>query len=133
MWQGVDKRDFLNGWAMEEMIDRCQFTAPKRYKTLVNGKATIKSGGVNFNKYKADRIDDYIKENELEVTEEERKLLIEKYDIPYEEVNIISSTWEVQRAYRVKGGTIIEFQVKKMQVNDKYKNIYEKNVINATI
>ena len=43
-------------------------------------------------------------------------------------INIISSKWNVQRAYRVKGGTLIEFQEKEIQVPKKYTEIYERNV-----
>ena len=48
--------------------------------------------------------------------------------VPFEEINIISSKWNVQRAYRVKGGTLIEFQEKEIQVPKKYTEIYERNV-----
>ena len=57
-----------------------------------------------------------------------RKEALDKINIPFDEVNIISSEWQVQRAYRVKGGTIIEFQTKKMDVQDKYIEIYNKNI-----
>ena len=57
------------------------------------------------------------------------KEAISKINIPYDEINIVSSNWKVQRAYRVKGGTIIEFQEKKMDIQKKYLSIYEKNVI----
>ena len=56
-----------------------------------------------------------------------RKEALEQINIPFDEVNIVSSSWEVQRAYRVKGGTIIEFQTKKMDVQDKYLEIYKQN------
>ena len=53
--------------------------------------------------------------------------MILDYAIPFDEVNIISSEWLVQRAYRVRGGTLIEFQNKKMDVQKKYSDIYHKN------
>lgn len=106
-WSKMNQEDFLGGWGWEESIDRAQFSAPKRYKTETNGKATIKAGGINFAKYK--------EEHGIE-------------ELQYDEVNIIDSTWKVQRAYRVKGGTIIEFQDKTMGVQDKYIDIYNKNV-----
>lgn len=108
----IDLTDFLGGWELVEIIDRAQFAAPKRYKTEVNGKTDIKAGGINFEAYKAKRA---------------QELNVDKYDIPFDEVNIISSQWEVQRAYRVEGGTIIEFQTKEMKVAPKYLNNYEKN------
>ena len=118
-----DHNDMLNGWAIEEMLTKAQFTAPKRYKTEdEDGNTTIKAGGINFNQYKADIVDP-----EKKLALEERKRLIEEYMIPFEEVNIISSEWLVQRAYRVKGGTLIEFQKKSMGIQKKYMNIYEKN------
>lgn len=113
---------FLGGWKIEEYIDRAQFTAPKRYKAEVNGKTYIKAGGINFTKY----IEDRAKEQGL--TElEDIKDFVKDYKFDFEEVNIISSIWQVQRAYRVKGGTIIEFQNKEMSVPKKYKDIFEKN------
>jgi hypothetical protein len=48
--------------------------------------------------------------------------------VPFDEINIISSKWNVQRAYRVKGGTIIEFQEKEVKIPPKYQEIYERNV-----
>ena len=110
--------DFLGGWALEEIVDKGQFTASKRYKTEVEGKATFKAGGINFNNY----LNEKIKETGNE-----------DYTLKYEEVNIISSTWKVQRAYRVKGGTIIEFQDKEIKVMDKYKNSYDLNFLKYPI
>ena len=52
--------------------------------------------------------------------------------LSYEEVNIISSKWQVRRAYRVKGGTIIAFQEKEMDIQDKYLNTYRRNYEDTT-
>ena len=109
-WSEIDQRDFLGGWGWEEMIDRCQFTAPKRYKTETNGKTTIKAGGINFEKFKKDHGMD------------------PEDSIPFDEINIVSSKWQVQRAFRCRGGTIIEFQEKEMKVAPKYQRIYEQNM-----
>ncbi len=109
-WSHVPQQDFLGGWGWEEFIDRAQFTAPKRYKTLTDGKLTVKAGGINFK--------DWLKDNSHDSME----------DVPYEEVNITNSKWKVQRAYRVKGGTLIEFQEKDMSVQPKYEWIYRRNV-----
>ena len=105
-WSHINQEDFLGGWGWEETIDRAQFTAPKRYKTETDGVATIKAGGINFNKYMED--------NNIDT-------------LLFDEIDIVSSKWQVQRAYRCKGGTIIEFQDKEMSVQDKYIDIYEKN------
>ena len=52
---------------------------------------------------------------------------IKRVEIPFDEINITDSSWKVQRAMRCKGGTLIVFQDKKMSVQKKYKDIYEKN------
>jgi hypothetical protein len=108
-WSHIPQQDFLGGWGWEEFIDRAQFTAPKRYKTLTGGKLTVKAGGINFK--------DWLKDNSYDKME----------DVPYEEVNIVNSKWKVQRAYRVKGGTLIEFQEKDMSVQPKYEWIHRRN------
>ena len=51
-------------------------------------------------------------------------------EISYDELNITSSEWKVKRAFRCKGGTIIDFQDKKIAVQDKYKQIYINNIVN---
>lgn len=108
-WANLPQQDFLGGWGWEEMIDRAQFTAPKRYKTLTDGKLTVKAGGINFSQW--------LKDNDYDTLE----------SVPYEEVNIVTSKWQVQRAYRVKGGTLIEFQEKEMDIQPKYRWIHERN------
>ena len=127
VWSKIDQTDFLGGWGLEEIIDRAQFTAPKRYKVEVDGETTIKAGGINFDAYKADKIDQSIAENGLIVDEDERKSMIAKYQIPYDEINLVNSSMRVKRAYRVKGGTIIEYQTKEIGVQKKYIDIYNKN------
>ena len=122
--------DELTGWDNGLFLTKAQFTAPKRYKTVDDkGQVEIKAGGINFDKYKEDKVDEEIKSKGLEIDEETRKKMIEDYVIPYEEINIIDSTWEVKRAYRCRGGTIIEFQSKSMSVQKKYMDIYNKNVM----
>ena len=125
VWETVDQRDFLNGWAMEEFIDRAQFTAPKRYKTETDGIATIKSGGINFDEYKEAHYPEVLKEYMSKGLK--RKDALAEINLDFEEVNIVSSSWKVQRAYRVRGGTIIEFEDKDMKIQPKYQGIYEKN------
>ena len=119
--------DFLGGWALEEIIEKAQFTAPKRYKTEKDGKATIKSAGINFDKFKEEKVDELLTSESKIVDEDERKEMIQKYQIPFDEVNIISSEWKVQRAFRCKGGTLIIFQNKKMDIQKKYESIYNMN------
>ena len=130
IWQTkISHNDYLGGWALEEELKQAQFTAPKRYKTLdVYGKTTIKAGGINFNKFKEERVDDLLTKEARIVSEEEREDMINKYQIPYDEINIISNAFNVQRAFRCKGGTIIVFQRKEMSVQKKYEKIYELNV-----
>lgn len=126
----INLNDELGGWGIEEICERAQFTAPKRYKLEVKDgdelKTTIKAGGINFDFYKEhthkEELEFYMKEYGLS-----RKEALQKIDIPFDEVNIISSEWQVQRAYRVKGGTIIEFQRKCMNVQKKYIEIYNQN------
>lgn len=108
IWESMNQEDFLGGWGLEEIDYRAMFSAPKRYKLETNeGKTIVKAGGINFDKY--------LKDNNLK-------------ELEFRETNIISSEWEVQRAYRVKGGTIIDFQKKKMMVDKKYQTIAERNV-----
>ena len=131
----INLNDELGGWAIEEICERAQFTAPKRYKLEVQDgdqkKTTIKAGGINFDFFK-----EHTHQEELEFFMQEygmsRKEALQMIDIPFDEVNIISSVWEVQRAYRVRGGTIIEFQTKSMDVQKKYIDIYNKNVVESS-
>ena len=124
-WETLDHTDFLGGWEYVETIDRAQFTAPKRYKIEVNGIAQIKAGGINFDEYK-ERVhhDEFIAYMEESDTKKEA---LSKINLPFDEVNIVSSEWNVQRAYRCKGGTLIHFQPKKMDIQKKYIDIYDKN------
>lgn len=104
----MPKDNFLGGWSIEEYIDRAMFSAPKRYKAEVDGEAYFKMGGFNLDKY--------AKDHNIEIK-----------DIPFDEVNIISSKWEVQRAFRCKGGTLIDFQEKEINVVPKYLEIFKRN------
>lgn len=105
----------LGGRAVEEMIDKAQFTAPKRYKTEKEGVATFKIGGFNLDKFKK------LKAQTLKIKEED-------VVVNYDEVNLIQSKRQVYRAFRVKGGTIIDYQDKEIKVPKKYEQIYKKNV-----
>lgn len=127
----ISHNDYLGGWGLEEIIEKAQFTAPKRYKIQVNGKTTIKAGGINFNKFKEQKVDELLTKEAKIVSEEEREEMIDKYQIPYDEINIVSSSFNVQRAFRCKGGTLIVFQRKEMGIQKKYQGIYEKNVLKS--
>ena len=121
----TNQKKELGGWGWEEMIDKAQFTAPKRYKLISNNEATIKAGGINFDKFKEDtHAEEYIKYIESGMSHKEA---INAIHLNYNEVNIVNSSYKVQRAYRVKGGTIIEFQEKKVGVQEKYKTIEARN------
>ena len=126
VWETINKEDFLGRWSLEEISDRAQFTAPKRYKLETEeGKVIIKAGGINFDFFKQHTYQEEYEYNlSLGMTSKEATNRIQ---IPFDEVNIISSTWKVQRAYRVKGGTIIEFQDKAMDIQKKYSDIYNRN------
>ena len=119
----MNTQNFLGGWKVEEIITRAQFTAPKRYKAEnTKGEVYVKAGGINFTEY----LQEKAKENGL-TTLEDIKDYVSKYHFDFEEINIISSVWKVQRAFRVKGGTIIEFQNKEISVPKKYIDTYTKN------
>ena len=113
--EALNQEDFLGGWAMEEFIDKAQFTAPKRYKTQTDGVLTVKAGGINFKEWLIQK--GYIKEDGT----------TDMASVPFDEINIVSSKWQVQRAFRCKGGTLIDFQTKEMTIPKKYTEIYERN------
>lgn len=113
VYKTLNREDFLGGIALEEIIDRAQFCAPKRYKTETNGEATIKAGGFNFHNYEEQKA---------------RELKLDSYSVEFNEINLVNSSWQVQRAYRCKGGTLIEFETKEMKVAEKYMTTFEKNV-----
>ena len=121
--------DFLGEWKIDKEITRMQATAPKRYKYQdKNGDTKIKAGGINFTEYVTQ------KAKEKGITGiEEVKEFIDRYSFSFDEINIVNSDWKVQRAFRVKGGTIIEFQDKQMKVPEKYREIFEKNANGANI
>lgn len=104
IWNSIDQIDHLGGWGLEEIIKKAQFTAPKRYKyTFIDEesgeeKTVVKMAGING-----------------------------LNDVSYDEINIVSSKWQVRRAFRCKGGTVIDLQQKEVAVQEKYKDIYLKN------
>lgn len=124
-WGEINQKDELGGWELVEISERSQFAAPKRYKTESQGKTTIKAGGINFEYYKEHTHEEEIKY--LLSTGLSKDEAVGALDIPFDEVNIVSSRWKVKRAYRVRGGTIIEFQERSMRVSDKHLGAYLRN------
>ena len=99
----LDMRDFLGGWGREPDIIRGQFTAPKRYK-IVEVHGTEKKFVPHLAGF-----------NGLE-------------DYAYDELNIISAKYDVQRIRRVKGGTVLIMAEKEIAVQEKYLPIFKNNV-----
>ncbi len=133
VWETINQKDELGGWGLEEISERSQFSASKRYKIQFekpDGKkeVVIKSGGINFDYYKehtyAEQLQELLAQGYL------KRDALRMIDVSFDEIDIISSKWMVQRGYRVKGGTIIEFQEKKMDIQEKYIEIYNKNINN---
>lgn len=100
IWESnlIDKENHLGGWGLEEICDSGEFACAKRYKTLTNGVTNVKMGGINFDR-----------------------------EVEFNEINIDFNKFKVRRAYRVKGGTIIDFQEKKISVAHKFEGIYNDN------
>lgn len=121
----TNQKKELGGWGWEEMIDKAQFTAPKRYKIISDNITTIKAGGINFDAFKQEaHSDEYLDLISKGLSHKEALAAIQ---LNYNEINIVNSRYKVQRAYRVKGGTIIEFQEKTVGVQEKYKYLLDKN------
>lgn len=105
----LDMERHLGGWTREADILRSQFSAPKRYKAVEEGNGLV----VHCAGF---QVPTSI-ELESGIT----------YDVPFNEINIVDSSWRVRRAYRVKGGTIVDFQRKDMSVQKKYAPVYNNN------
>ena len=128
----TNTNNFLGGWAIEEFLTKAQFTAPKRYKTIDDkGNTTFKMGGFNLNLLKKQKALEMYERQENETDEEyiyNLNNVANKITFPFEEINIVNSSYKVQRAYRVKGGTIIDFQTKEIKIPPKYATIYNRNI-----
>lgn len=118
----IDFENHLGGWGIEGRMTYGQFTAPKRYKGTENGENFVKSAGFQIPLYT-------FKETaaDLPIRAGVRDDPTEKVEVPLDEINIVSNTYYVKRAYRVKGGTMVDYQKKEMKVQDKYMDIYNKN------
>ena len=82
----------------EPLIKKAQFTAPKRYKIMEGDEFVFHIAGFNG---------------------------LGGYG--FDDLNIVSSEYEVKRAFRCKGGTVVAMQKKKIDVQDKYMEIYKRN------
>lgn len=120
----------LGGWARENDIERGQWTAPKRYKIMEEEdgfqKLVVHTAG--FQLIKEDDDGSYY----IPYKESDKRFQ-DASSIPYDEINITTEDYRVQRAYRVKGGTIIDFINKKIQVQTKYERYYNGNVGESSV
>lgn len=105
----LDMERRLGGWTREADILHAQFAAPKRYKAMEEGNGLV----VHCAGFQVPTKVEF--DNGM------------TYDVPFDEINIVDSSWRVTRAYRAKGGTLINFQRKDMSVQDKYKEVYNAN------
>lgn len=99
--------DNLGDWGIEETLVRAEFSAPKRYKALVeSGKGDnfvlydtmVHMAGINFRK-----------------------------EPKFDELNIDRGRFTIQGSLRVKGGTIIVDKEKVLDIQSKYLDIYAIN------
>lgn len=115
----------LGDFGFEPDIIEGQFTAPKRYKireeTDDGIKDTYHCAGINFITKPVNKngtIKYYCAGHEVKSEDDQ---------IPYNELNIVDGKFIVQGTKRVKGGTLIIMQEKKMSVQSKYLDVYNKN------
>ena len=115
----------LGDFGFEPDIVEGQFTAPKRYKireeTDKGIKDTYHCAGINFITKPVNKngtIKYYCAGYEVKGEDDQ---------IPYNELNIVDGDFIVQGTKRVKGGTLIIMQKKKMSVQSKYLDVYNKN------
>ena len=102
VWKTLPQKDFLGNWGREPDILRGEFDAPKRYKILEEGEEypTVHAAGLNCSLFS---------------------------EVEWADIDLVDGKYVIQRGYRVKGGTIIATQLKQLQVQDKYKDIWEAN------
>lgn len=111
----LDFGKHLGAWGRENDILAAQFAAPKRYKTIEEGKGlVVHAAGFQV-------------KTKVKIGEDDEGNDITR-DVPFEEINIVSSDWLVQRAYRARGGTLIRFQPKRMEVQMKYQELAKRNL-----
>lgn len=90
-------KDDLYNWGEEEHIDKAQFSCPKRYKLKLSNNT------------------------------DEIRVAGFQIDTSFEDTNIVENELWIHRGYRIKGGTIIAPQLKILQVDSKYRMIYDEN------
>lgn len=91
--------DKLGDFAFEDDLQAAQFTAPKRYKLLhVDGSTEVKMAGVTL-----------------------------KDNLIYDKINIVKALYSAHSRERVEGGTLILDKEKLIDVQPKYRAIYERN------
>lgn len=88
----------LGNWGEEPLITKAQFTAPKRYKIMEGDEFVYHVAG--FNDFSNKGFDD---------------------------LDLESAVYDVKMAFRCKGGTIIAMKPKRIEVQEKYKDIYKAN------
>ena len=115
----------LGDFSFEPDIVEGQFTAPKRYKireeTDDGIQDTYHCAGINFITKPVNKngtIKYYCAGHEVKSEDDQ---------IPYNELNIVDGEFIVQGTKRVRGGTLIIMQEKKMSVQSKYLEVYNKN------
>lgn len=118
--KAIDMEDHLGGWGLEKNVTKGQFSAPKRYKIVEDddGRQVPVFHLAGFNGfYKRDK---------------DGNVITDKDDKPisadYEDIDVISAKYQVQGSMKVKGGTIIIMKEKQVDVQPKYRQIYEDNV-----
>lgn len=92
-------KDDLCNWGIEEHSIKAEFACPKRYKLYDDeGNSIIHVAGFNISK-----------------------------EDNYDTVDIIRSERYINRSYRIKGGTLIAPQLKKISVDNKYMLLFNEN------
>lgn len=105
--KAINMNDELGGWGYELNIERMQVTCPKRYKIIEvdeqgHRQLTAHLAGVNFRE----------------------KLSEESYD----DLNIVDGEYTIQGVKHAVGGTLIVFKDKKLQIQDKYRDVAINNL-----
>lgn len=124
MYNNLSIDENLGSWGIEPDIVRGQFTAPKRYKLIEinkSGKEEFNAHTAGFQPFRVEGVGEKIGKdgvNQWEIKSKEK----------YEAFNIIQGKYEIQRARRAKGGTLIITQEKEMSVQEKYSYLYYNNI-----
>ena len=117
----INMEDELGGWGLENDVVKGQFTAPKRYKIVEDDEQAGEVPVFHLAGF-----------NGFWRRDEHGNLVMDKNEKPipleYESVDIVSAKYQVQGTMKVRGGTIVVMKEKKVEVQDKYRQIYEKNV-----